>query len=195
MVQRGPESLRTVRLGWLADHIQDGAHSQCTVPGNRASTWTVPLAAHVTSRHLYGFFCTDMPECLGDSPESAPKSPSHLHAVKASCPATSTAPMYSRRPGAWVASDHPTRAGWAGNLKKCLGARAMRRGQGKEAPCFRLDLTGASGPHMSALHYRPAACRPAAAGPLLRSQCLAWVSQPAIMLQPRAVMRTGDTTR
>lgn len=43
---------------------------------------------------------------------------------------------------------------------------------------------------MSALHYRP----PAAGGPLLRSECLAWVSQPAI-LQPRAVMRTGDTTR
>lgn len=181
---RGPESLRAARLARSQTTYRPELNVQCS--SNRTSTRTVPLAAHVTSRHLSGYYSIDILEAQVIRLGVRRRAPRTYH-LKASTTAICTAGA----PGARVAPNHPTRAGRAGNLKKCLGARAMRRGQGKEAPCFRLDLTGASGPHMSALHYRP----PAAGGPLLRSECLAWVSQPAIMLQPRAVMRTGDTTR
>lgn len=57
---------------------------------------------HVTSRHLYGFYGTDMAECLGDSPGSAPKSPSHLHSAYSSGRAGSHGLVPSDKYGTYV---------------------------------------------------------------------------------------------
>lgn len=159
---RGLESLRAARLARSQTTYRPELNVQCS--GNRTSTRTVPLAAHVTSRHLSGYYRRDILGGPGDTPGSAPKGPSHL-----SPQGLDYSYMHSRRPRCPGSSKSPHKGRAGGQPQKCLGARAMRRGQGKEAPCFRLDLTGASGPHMSALHYRP----PAAGGPLLLNECLA----------------------
>lgn len=60
VVHRGPESLRAARLVGSQTTYRPELNVQCS--GSRTSTRTVPLAAHVTSRHLSGYYSTDI--CL-----------------------------------------------------------------------------------------------------------------------------------
>lgn len=136
------------------------------MPGIRASTRTVPLAAHVTSRHLFlsstiQTWLTAWVIRLGVR-RRAPRA-SHLtgRAVTASCPAV----HYSWRPGTWVAWNHPTRAGRAGNLKN---AWVQGRCDGDRGKKLHVSDSTSQGQADPTVHCRPCP----ASGPLLRSQTI-----------------------
>lgn len=146
--------LKSGSAGSFADHHTNGAHAQhSTPPATGQGPGTVPLSVSVTSTHVSGYRLALV--------------------VTASCAATAQYLEYLCSSlgglptvGCVVAFRSPHKGRTGGQPRKCLGAQAMRRRQGKGAPCFRLDLTGAGGPHMSAL---PAASRSWA----IATQCLA----------------------
>lgn len=153
--------------------------------------------SQLTSRHVTSL-ATPVQTCLdspGATPGSVPKSPSHTYlltgrAVTASCPATAPVHVWKapRCLGSFK-SPHKGRAGGQPPKNAWVQGRCDRD-RGKKLHVSDSTSQGTSGPHNECITGRAPA-----AGPLLRNQYLALVSQPAVMLQPRAVKRTGDTTK
>lgn len=150
---RGLESLRAARLARSQTTYRPELNEQRS--GNRASTRTVPLRSHVTSRHLSGYYSTDILEAQVVRLGVRQKAPRTYH-LKAS----STTICTAGAPGARVASNHPTRAGRAGNLKNAWhpGCKGDATGTGERSSMFPTrPHRGRRTPHECIT--LPAACR------------------------------------